>query len=142
MNREIYSNELEEFDKIISRIVYLEKEKAQAIQQLKELEDRVGIPFYQYASMCRWESYKEAHNLFINSWKNCVKYVHSQKKLVFDFTKRSKQEVYRDLVILFNHDVFDCSLRRISVFIVSSTNLDSVEANVYQKLKRIKTFYK
>ena len=120
MNRDIKTSELEEFDKIISRIVYLEKEKAQAIQQLKELEDRAGIPFYQYASMCRWESYREVHALFINSWMHCVRYVHAQKRLVFDFTKRSKQEVYRDLVILFNHDVFGCSLRQISIFIVSS----------------------
>lgn len=92
--------------------------------------------------MCRWESYREVHALFINSWMHCVRYVHAQKRLVFDFTKRSKQEVYRDLVILFNHDVFGCSLRQISIFIVSSTNLDSVEANVYQKLKRIKTIYR
>ena len=135
------------FDMLVEKVIDIEDGKAELIEKIKELEKQDGVPYLTFASLCKWEHYKEVHSIF-RKWRNSLKFVPSispdleHGRLLFNFDVYSCQNVFIDLAHLINHDVLNCSLKEFARFIVEWTNLGDIDSNVYMQLRRYKDNYK
>lgn len=128
---------------IMKEMIKLEEERKKLLQQLKELEEEEGKPYYQLASLCNWDHCEEILNVF-NRWKEGgLEYLPPDNsdsrsgKLLFN-SDLVKSRVFKDLALLSNHGALACSINEISSIIVATTNLGESEESVRKRIVRCK----
>ena len=137
----------DKYKNIMKGMIKLADERKKLLQQLKELEEEEGKPYYQLASLCNWDHSEEVLNVF-NRWKESgLEYLPPEDpgsqsgKLLFN-SDRIKSSVFKDLALLSNHGALNCSINTISGIIVATTDLGESEESVRKRLIRCKKRFK
>lgn len=135
------------YESLIEKMIELEDDMEKVIQQLKALEEKSNIPYFQLASLCKWEYCKEVFAVYKRWKQRGLKYMPSENpdsqsgKLLFN-PACDNSMIYKDLALLINRGAFNCSINKIASVIVGSTNLGESQESVRKRLLRCKKNFK